>query len=172
MKNPMFYRSFAGLATAAAMTAALAVATPVFAQQTAGTPTTTATPDDKGPAGRLEKYHDAFRASDLVGATVYNDQGNTVGKINDLLLDTSGKADKVIISVGGFLGIGTKYVDVSFDQLKIEPSHEAAATVAVPSAGATSSTASAGPSKQYFSLVMSGATKDSLTSMPEFKYTS
>ncbi len=156
----------------------VAVALPAAAQQTRDTTTSTRQMSGSGPTGKLEQYQGAFRASELVGATVYNDQGNSVGKVNDVLLDTSGKADKVVISVGGFLGIDSKYVDVSFNQLKIEPSHSRSSdsiTAPMPannSNTATTSTSGASNSSQYYSLVMPGATKDSLAKMPEFKFSS
>jgi ribosomal 30S subunit maturation factor RimM len=86
----------------------LAAAVSAMAQQTQDTSTpaasTTKTMKSNGPSGRLEQNHGAFRASKLLGATVYNDQGNSVGKVNDVLFDPAGKADKMVISVGGFLG--------------------------------------------------------------------
>ncbi len=176
---------------------AFAAATPALAQDT----TSTRQSNSSGPAGRLEEYHGAFRASELVGATVYNTQGNSIGTVNDVLLDTSGKADKVVISVGGFLGIDSKYVDIGFDQLKIEPSHNGSSEMTTNTAAntttstnntkmntatgmntttgaphnstmAANNTTGSMDSSKYYSIVMPGATKQSLEKMPEFKYSS
>jgi sporulation protein YlmC with PRC-barrel domain len=56
--------------------------------------------------------------SSLIGAKIHNDQKETVGSINDVYLDDSGKVQAVIVSVGGFLGVGAKTVAVKWDDLK------------------------------------------------------
>jgi PRC-barrel domain len=47
------------------------------------------------------------RASKLIGASVYNDRNEKIGSVDDLVLGKDNKADEVILSVGGFLGMGT-----------------------------------------------------------------
>jgi len=56
--------------------------------------------------------------SALIGAKIHNDQKETVGSINDVYLDDSGKVQAVIVSVGGFLGVGSKTVAVKWDDIK------------------------------------------------------
>jgi sporulation protein YlmC with PRC-barrel domain len=46
---------------------------------------------------------------------VYDQQDNKIGEIKDMLLDREGKVQAVILSVGGFLGMGEKDVAVAFD---------------------------------------------------------
>lgn len=65
-----------------------------------------------------------FRASDLIGQTVYNKQDETIGDIGDVLLDKSGKAAAVTIDVGGFLGIGAREVGIPFTALQFERAPE------------------------------------------------
>ncbi len=49
------------------------------------------------------------RSSKIVGASVYNDQNQSIGSIDDVLMsDTDHKADTAVISVGGFLGMGVQ----------------------------------------------------------------
>lgn len=48
--------------------------------------------------------------SKLIGATVYNNKHDTIGKIEDLVIVQGKAISGVIISVGGFLGIGDSYV--------------------------------------------------------------
>jgi hypothetical protein len=43
----------------------------------------------------------------------------TVGKIDSVIMDRSGKAEKVVMGVGGFLGIGKKDVAVEWNQLHV-----------------------------------------------------
>ena len=84
------------------------------------------------------------RVSKVVGTSVYNDQNQSVGSIDDVLMsDNDHKAATAVISVGGFLGMGSKLVSVPFDELKIENDR----------------------------VVMPGATKASLEGMPEYHYT-
>src|SRR5882757_5007762 len=60
----------------------------------------------------------AWRASKLVGVNVYSEANEKIGDINDVILDKTGKAENVILGVGGFLGMGEHYVAVSYDKLK------------------------------------------------------
>lgn len=59
------------------------------------------------------------RASKLIGSKVY--QGDTsIGQIEDVLADLDhGTVTALILSVGGFLGIGDKLVAVPVNQIKI-----------------------------------------------------
>jgi hypothetical protein len=57
-------------------------------------------------------------ASNLIGQSVYNSQDETVGDINDLVTDQSGKVIAVLVGTGGFLGIGEKDVALSFNDLR------------------------------------------------------
>ena len=154
----------ASIATMMAATAL--IAWPVLAQTTSTSPaappsppgmtssrttttTTTTGPSTTAasPAASAPKYFTAdhqVRVSKVVGASVYNDQNQSVGSIDDLLMsDNDHKAATAVISVGGFLGMGAKLVSVPFDQLKIENDK----------------------------IVMPGATKASLEGMPEYHYT-
>jgi hypothetical protein len=126
---------------------------PVMAQMTTSTsPSPAARPSTAmtSPAASAEPstptYYTAdhqLRASKLVGASVYNGQDQSIGSINDVLLsDADRKADTAVISVGGFLGMGSKWVSVPFDQLKIQDNK----------------------------VVMPGASKASLESMPGYSY--
>ena len=99
------------------------------------------------PGGQPSKYvtaDDQVRVSKIVGASVYNDQNQSIGSVDDVLMnDNDNKAATAVLSVGGFLGMGSKLVSVPFDQLKIENDK----------------------------IVMPGATKASLEGMPDYHYT-
>src|SRR4249920_794552 len=47
-----------------------------------------------------------YRARKLIGAPVYNDQDQRVGKIEDLVITPDGKVSVAVLDVGGFLGVG------------------------------------------------------------------
>ena len=58
-------------------------------------------------AQRPDRLNDAAKASDLIGMTVKNYQNEKLGKVEDLAVDVeSGRVVQVILSTGGFLGIG------------------------------------------------------------------
>jgi len=84
-----------------------------------------------------------WRASKLLGASVYNDQNQRIGKIEDMIVSPDGKVSAAVIEVGGFLGIG---------------SHR----VAIPVEKFADITAKR--------LVLPGATKEALKALPEFQY--
>ena len=58
-------------------------------------------------AGRADRLNGAAKASDLIGMTVKNYQDEKLGKVEDIAVDVeSGRIVQVIVSTGGFLGIG------------------------------------------------------------------
>jgi PRC-barrel domain len=59
-----------------------------------------------------------FLANDeVIGKNVVNVMDEEVGTIADLVMDQEQKLVGVVLSVGGFLGIGEKWVAVSVDQI-------------------------------------------------------
>jgi sporulation protein YlmC with PRC-barrel domain len=53
-----------------------------------------------------------MRASKLIGADVYNLNNENIGEVSDLILDNGKNVKAVVLSVGGFLGIGDRNVAV------------------------------------------------------------
>ena len=51
-----------------------------------------------------------FMSSKLVGVNVYNNQNESLGEIEDLVIDNGKTITGVVVSVGGFLGMGESYV--------------------------------------------------------------
>jgi sporulation protein YlmC with PRC-barrel domain len=134
----------------------------------------------------IDTYKGDWRASKVVGLNVYNDQNQNVGSINDLLMDKSGNIKGAVLSVGGFLGMGSRYVAIPYEKLKFSeqpvPSTGVGAsnTPAQPSSNTTTgSTANRSetsntskPNPWYPDHAVFNASKDELQKMPEFKYTS
>jgi sporulation protein YlmC with PRC-barrel domain len=83
-----------------------------------------------------------YRASKIIGAPVYNDQKQQVGKVADFVVTPDAFVSYVIVSVGGFLGMGAKDVAVPAKRF------------------------------QGFEnkLILPGATKQSLEQLPAFKF--
>jgi sporulation protein YlmC with PRC-barrel domain len=86
-------------------------------------------------------------SSNVVGLDIYNGQNNKIGKIQDIAFDSSKQLTGYILSVGGFLGMGTHYVAVNPDSLKI-----------------------AYDAQNRVWRASMNATKDQLKAAPEFKY--
>ncbi|MCH9809514.1 MAG: PRC-barrel domain-containing protein [Alphaproteobacteria bacterium] len=55
-----------------------------------------------------------LHTSDWVGAPVKNSSNETIGDVNDFVLDQNGKVVAVVTGVGGFLGLGEKNVAIDF----------------------------------------------------------
>jgi sporulation protein YlmC with PRC-barrel domain len=63
---------------------------------------------------------DSFTVTDYYKQDVYDKSQNTVGKIDDVLLDKSGKVTTLMVGVGGFLGMGEKDVALPFAAVHAE----------------------------------------------------
>ncbi len=62
-----------------------------------------------------------LRADWIVGATVTSTEGETIGSIQDLIVDgQESGVTAAIIGVGGFLGFGAKNIAVDFAELQID----------------------------------------------------
>ena len=115
-----------------------------FAQQ-APTPEQAANPAPSAAPGQTQTATD-FRTSKLIGTNVYNNANENVGEIEELMVNSSGTITAAVVSVGGFLGMGERYVALPFKQLKI--AREA----------------------DRDPKVTTDATKDSLKGMAEYKF--
>ena len=80
--------------------------------------TQTASKDAGDHSYIIEEAADSWRASKVIGLSVYNEQDEKVGSINELLFNKDGKVEGVVIGVGGFLGIGESNVGVNYSELK------------------------------------------------------
>jgi sporulation protein YlmC with PRC-barrel domain len=168
---------FAKTITAGLVGTAL-LATAAFAQ----TPTATTDRANMAPAAASDtaSFQGNWRASKLVGLSVYNDSNESLGSINDLLTDKSGNIKAVVIGVGGFLGVGEHLVAVPLDKIKFvnEPvvyAGAGGAKTTSPGAGPSTTTGAAPavvskPNPWYPDHAVFSATKDELKAMPEFKY--
>jgi PRC-barrel domain len=90
----------------------------------------------------VQKLSVGYRASKVIGSNVLNDANDTIGKIDDLLVSPDGKTPFAVLSIGGFLGLGSHMVVVPYESLKLVDNK----------------------------IVLPGGTKDTLKVLPEFKY--
>jgi sporulation protein YlmC with PRC-barrel domain len=135
-------------------------------------------------------FHGTWRASKVVGLNVYNDKNENIGSINDLLMDKGGSIKAAVISVGGFLGVGSRLVALPYEKLKFstEPvAYTGASNAPAGGGGSTGATkppssstttgstsnapaSTSKPNPWYPDHAMLNASKDELQKMPEFKY--
>lgn len=87
---------------------------------------------------------DGYRFNELKGTDVKNPQGQTVGDLDDLVIVGKDRAVFAIIEAGGFLGIGSHLIAVPYKSLEISNGGKR--------------------------IVLPGATKEQVKSLPEFKY--
>jgi sporulation protein YlmC with PRC-barrel domain len=167
------------------------LATAALAQSPSAT-TTTTTPPAAAPVTASDMtFNGNWRTSKVVGLSVYNEANESLGSINDLLTDKQGNIKAVVIGVGGFLGVGERLIAVPFDKIKFvnEPVATAASstggssgmkststpsgmTTGAATTGAAPAAATPAKANPWYPdhAVLSGASKDQLKAMPEFKY--
>ncbi|WP_313620576.1 PRC-barrel domain-containing protein [Achromobacter sp.] len=90
----------------------------------------------------VAKVEAGYRASKIIGATVYNGKKEKIGTVDDLILGPPDWAPYAVLSVGGLLGVGNHLVTVPLSKMQV-----------------------AGDQFQ-----LPDATKDTLKALPEFKY--
>jgi sporulation protein YlmC with PRC-barrel domain len=97
---------------ATALLGSVLIAAPAYAQSPAPAP--------QAAAGNWvqQMKPGQWRASKLHDINVYNNNNEKIGEIDDILLDHSGKAEVVVIEVGGFLGMGKHVVAMPYSQVK------------------------------------------------------
>jgi sporulation protein YlmC with PRC-barrel domain len=78
----------------------------------------------------------------ILGKDVYNDAGDKVGEINDLIVTPDKALSYAIVGVGGFLGVGERDIAVPVGKFKQEKGK----------------------------IVLHGATKEALKAAPKFEY--
>src|SRR5215216_4531889 len=167
------------------------IAAPALAQTTppAGTsapasgtnqPAVTTTAPASGPMTTgnwmTQEQPGQWRASKLEGLDVYNQNDEKIGDISELIVDSSGSIQAVVVGVGGFLGIGERNVALPFDQIKFVNEPRATANPNNPNAPATTGTTTTRPmdtgnrSAPDHAVLTMNMTKDQLKAAPEFKY--
>lgn len=97
----------------------------------------------------LNSIETAYRGSKVIGSTVYNDQNESIGKIDDVLISGDGKAPYAVLSVGGFLGMGNRLIVVPTSNLRVAYDKD---------------------KSDDTKIVLPGATKDQLKGLPEYTY--
>ncbi|TCL62036.1 PRC-barrel domain-containing protein [Rhizobium sp. BK251] len=66
-----------------------------------------------------EQSADQISANTYIGQSVYNANNESIGDINDLIMQKEGGLVAAVVGVGGFLGIGEKNVAVPMDKITV-----------------------------------------------------
>lgn len=61
-----------------------------------------------------------MKVNALVGRDVRNVTNETIGEVNNVVVDPDGKIQQVIVSVGGVLGVGAKQVALAWNQVRVD----------------------------------------------------
>jgi hypothetical protein len=103
-----------------------------------------------GPAGSefVSVPNNGELSSNVVGLDVYNNSKQNIGQIKDIAMGPHGRARAYIVSVGGFIGMGERYVAINPADIKVSYNNS--------------------DNKWHATM---DATADQLKGAPEFKYT-
>ena len=116
-----------------------------------------------------------WRASKMIGLTVYNNDSEKIGDISELIVDRSGKLEAVVVGAGGFLGMDQHDVAVPYNQINwvyqpVASSRNSTATAPrTTGAASTESRNSEGP-RSYPDHAVLNMTKEQLKAAPAFKF--
>lgn len=132
MRMTMSSVALVGLLTAIPVTISAQTATTEAPEQPDAASTDTVAPDATAEAeptvapetpveGQIIlQSENSILAKDLLGASVYTSADETVGDINDMIINLDGTVEGVVIGVGGFLGIGEKEVAIEMSSLTLD----------------------------------------------------
>ena len=68
----------------------------------------------------MEHEGHAWKASELIGQSVYTTGDQEKGKIKDLMIGPDGKVEYAAVAFGGFVGLGEKLFAVPLDAIHLE----------------------------------------------------
>jgi len=105
-----------------------------------------------------------FKGSDVVGP---NDE--SIGGVNDLLFDKSGKILGVVVGVGGFLGIGQKNVAMDMSAFQLIPASNGSSPGSSSAGGPAPAASNRSDDPTKFKLKVAW-TKEQVQQAPDFQY--
>jgi hypothetical protein len=109
------------------------------------------------PPTQVSGQTSLWRASKVIGVTVYNGANDKIGQITDLIMDREGQVKEVVISVGGF--DGEHLIAVTLDVLRF------------PHRVVTGTAPTDPENDRWFpEQAVLATSKETLLALPEFKY--
>jgi sporulation protein YlmC with PRC-barrel domain len=75
--------------------------------------------------GEVSKYRRTLGATTLVGDTVVDPAGTSIGKIEELMIDVvTGRVAYAVLSFGGFLGMGNKLFALPWASVTVDETNK------------------------------------------------
>jgi sporulation protein YlmC with PRC-barrel domain len=74
---------------------------------------------------------DMVLVSNLLNVSVYGTDNTAIGEIKDIIVKSDGKIEGMVVSVGGFLGLGEKHVALKMDRFRLTPQADGGARITV-----------------------------------------
>jgi hypothetical protein len=152
--------AFAQSATTPSTTAPAATSTAPAATTTAPAmkaqvaPTNTASAATTTGSYLTQQSQDQVSANTYIGQSVYNGGNESIGKVNDLIMQKQGGIVAAVVGVGGFLGIGAKNVAVPIANITVAQNNDGSVKL---STSETADTLKAAP--EFQTLEMQSAQK-------------
>jgi sporulation protein YlmC with PRC-barrel domain len=87
--------------------------------------------DQKHATAIPAKQSDMVLGSSLLNKSVYGSDDATIGEVEEILFKSDGKIEGLVLGVGGFLGLGEKYVALPMDRFKVMPEADGQARITV-----------------------------------------
>lgn len=93
---------------------------PASPQRTAPSPATPPVVEAKPVKGQVvQQPEGTMLSTDLVGANVRVGDQEKAGSVSDLVVSKDGKVEAVVLSVGGFLGLGSREIAIKLEDVQI-----------------------------------------------------
>jgi sporulation protein YlmC with PRC-barrel domain len=67
-----------------------------------------------------QKLQGAFKADNLAGQDITDQQGNDIGQVEDVLIDREGRVVALLVTTGGVMGIGGETKAVEWDRFQVQ----------------------------------------------------
>lgn len=74
--------------------------------------------------GHSEVDASTVEASEVEGAPVMSREGDELANVSEVLMSEDGSIEAIVVNVGGVLGIGSKPVEVPFDEVTLQTNDE------------------------------------------------
>lgn len=120
-----------------------------------------------------------WRGSKLIGLDIYNSNNEKIGDVSEIITNSNGQIEAVVVGVGGFLGLGQHDVALKWSDLRfVNEAPRANTTTTTPPSGANRPTTTTTPpaatttrmDPEVPNHAVVNMTADQLKAMPAFKY--
>ena len=122
---------------------------------------------DSVPAGSLQRVDSDWPARRMIGASVFNERGQRVATIRELLITDDGKVDRAVLAISG----RSRLVVVEFSKLQFVPSQRFDVPVMAVRGRTSRMVSAAHADSRPYGVMLPGATPASLAEIESFHLT-